>query len=120
MIKKIPFLLPICVVIFSCNTKQKPQASTNTLDSSINTSNSYNNLFLDSNTLNKCYATNNIDPEMAQAIDNFYYSRNFEYAWFSTDGLTEQARSLWNLLTYTKTETKDTTLYNKIIEKIHG
>ena len=108
----------IFLIFFGCNTKQKKSLSALPIDTSITKSNSYNDLFLDSNILNKFYSDNTIAEDDINDENNFYYSRNFEYAWFSSAGLTEQARSLWNLLTYTKSITKDSTLYNSQLRKI--
>jgi len=46
-------------------------------------------------------------------IRSFYNRRNFQYAWFDSDGLTEQARSFWNLSSYKS----DSVNQNQALEK---
>src|SRR5215831_1484509 len=83
------------------------------VDKSITPATAFNNLFLDSlrlqNFLNKHteYA-----PYQQQYFD-FYKQRNYEYAWFDTTGISEQANNFMNLLNTTIIETNDSSLYNK-------
>ncbi len=104
--------------LFACqnNKRSTNQQSVTHPNTEINKSNSYNDIFFDSSLLNKFYASTNTDQDVMQEMNSFYYGRNFEFAWFSTAGLNEQARSLWNLLTYTKVSTKDTALYNRALK----
>jgi len=48
---------------------------------------------------------------------SFYNTRNYQFAWFSSDGLTEQARGFWNSYDYVTTYDVDTTLQNKALQK---
>ncbi|GAA0529794.1 L,D-transpeptidase family protein [Chitinophaga japonensis] len=65
----------------------------------VNKSNAYNNLFLDSTAMEKFIAKQQPDDTFANRMRSFYNARNFEYAWFDSRGLAEQAlgfRSLYN------------------------
>ena len=66
-------------------------------DESITAANAYSDLFLDSAAINKYIETNNLPDTMARKLSNFYNVRNYQYAWFATDGPTEHARGLWSL-----------------------
>src|SRR5215213_7295774 len=66
-------------------------------DESINESNAYSDLFLDSTSINSYIKQKGIPDSTANLIRNFYALRNNGFAWFSTSGLTEQARGLWGL-----------------------
>jgi murein L,D-transpeptidase YcbB/YkuD len=66
-------------------------------DESITEANAYSDLFLDSNAVESFIQKNNLDDSSAGAIRNFYRVRNYEYAWFTSNGPTEQARGLWSL-----------------------
>lgn len=68
-----------------------------TRDESINASNAYSDLFLDSNAVENFIQKEKLNDSTATAMRNFYRSRNYEYAWFTSDGPTEQARGLWSL-----------------------
>jgi L,D-transpeptidase YcbB len=94
--------------------KDKPISSRNY---SINRSNSYNDLFLDSMSLENFVADKKIPDSLADRIRSFYNARNYQFAWFSGDGLTEQALGFWNLYNHYLASTKDTSLNNKILRK---
>jgi len=84
---------------------------------SINRTNAYNDLFLDSNVAEKFIIEKKIPDSIANRIRSFYNSRNYEFAWFSSDGLTEQARGFWNLYNNYLAVTDDTALDNKALKK---
>ena len=48
---------------------------------------------------------------------SFYNTRNYQFAWFNQEGLTEQARGFWNLHDYVTTYDNDTTLKDKTLQK---
>jgi murein L,D-transpeptidase YcbB/YkuD len=109
----------ICIFFFACNDNTNTVSVKNRLprrDTSINKSNAYNDLFLDSSTLENFIAKNDSD-NTSSILREFYYARNFEFAWFSSNGLTEQARGFWNLYTYHIMAEKDTSLNSKTLKK---
>lgn len=66
-------------------------------DVSITSENAYNNLFIDSVTVAAYLDSNNLGNKLERRFLSFYNSRNYQYAWFANDGLTEQARGFYNL-----------------------
>src|SRR6476661_3554844 len=72
-------------------------------DYSINKANSYSNIFLDSMNLEKFIAEKKVSDSIARRMRSFYNTRNYQFAWFSSDGLTEQALAFWNLHDYVTT-----------------
>ncbi|MGZ3949936.1 MAG: L,D-transpeptidase family protein [Flavisolibacter sp.] len=66
-------------------------------DESITQANAYSDLFLDSNTVESFIQKEKLPDSSASAMRNFYRVRNYQYAWFTTGGPTEQARGLWSL-----------------------
>lgn len=87
-------------------------------DYSITVANSYNDLFLDSLAMERYIVNRNLDDKkIARRIRSFYNARNYQYAWFSSKGLTEQARFFWNQYDYAVTHLKDTTLTNSAFYK---
>lgn len=66
-------------------------------DNSINTGNAYNDIFLDSGDVGNFIAQAKLDDQLSAAMRNFYNARNFEYSWFTSTGLTEQAFSFHSL-----------------------
>jgi murein L,D-transpeptidase YcbB/YkuD len=74
-----------------------PDSTTIIRDESITEANAYSDLFLDSNAVESFIQKDKIDEADATTLRNFYKARNYEFAWFATDGPTEQARGLWSL-----------------------
>lgn len=103
----------------ACNTPDKEETTVKKLkrNTAINKSNAYNDLFIDSASLENFITTQALPEDISSTLRQFYYDRNFEFAWFSSDGLNEQCREFWNLYSYTNLSEKDTTLYNKTLKK---
>lgn len=66
-------------------------------DESITAANAYSDLFLDSAVINEYIQKEQLPDSTANVLKNFYLARNYQYAWFSSNGPTEQARGLWSL-----------------------
>lgn len=98
MFKKL-FYLPFFLIVLSIGCKQKIRQVWNKDGSgdnpprnySINHSNAYNDLFLDSLVFEKFIVTNVPEDSISENMRDFYKVRNFEYAWFDSNGLNEQA-----------------------------
>ncbi|HUN02548.1 MAG TPA: hypothetical protein PLS00_06800, partial [Niabella sp.] len=101
-------LLAIIVTIVSCDSfndshaqkervvrEEKPVTK---VDITIDTSNSFNSFFMDSAVVNNYLTQNNLSDTLADRIKSFYNSRNYQFAWFSREGMPEHTRSFWNML----------------------
>lgn len=131
MLKKtiLPFVL--ASVIISCNNSKEPtddEANIENVDDpitkgkgkkvtdrdySITEENAYNDLFLDSLAMERYISNRNLaDKKISRRIRSFYNARNYQYAWFSSEGVTEQTRFFWNQYDYAVSYLKDTTLQN--------
>lgn len=86
-------------------------------DYGITKTNSYSTLFLDSLEVEKFIATKKVPDSVSRRIRSFYNARNYQFSWFSEDGLTEQARAFWNLHDYVTSYTEDTLLRDKALQK---
>jgi murein L,D-transpeptidase YcbB/YkuD len=60
---------------------------------------------------------NKIPDSIGRRLESFYNSRNHQFAWFSKDGLTEQARGFWNLHDYVTAYEADSSLKDKKLQK---
>jgi L,D-transpeptidase YcbB len=69
-------------------------------DKSITAQNAYTDIFLDSAAVEAYIQKGKLSDSTARGMRNFYNTRNFQYAWFSSTGLTEQGRGFWNLYDY--------------------
>ncbi len=86
-------------------------------DLSITKENSYSDLFTDSMLLEKFIVADAVPDSLARRLRSFYNARNYQLAWFSSNGLTEQARGFWNLHDYHTTYNHDTVLHDKKLQK---
>jgi len=68
----------------------------------INKTNAYNDLFLDSARLENFIAEQQLNDTVGPQLREFYYARNFEFAWFDSRGLNEQALAFRNLYDFNK------------------
>ena len=124
--KKSILALPFLAILFSCSdittseretTSTKEEKNISKIDVSITPSNSYSDLFLDTTTLENFIKQNKIPDSIGRRIESFYNTRNYQFAWFSKDGLTEQARGFWNLHDYVSTYEDDSALKDKKLQK---
>lgn len=95
---------------YSCKSKQKEKIE---VDKSINQKTSFNNLFIDSNTI-KAFLTKHPEyTKFSQQYGDFYKLRNYQCAWFDSSGIGEQAYNFMNLLANAVDTYNDSSLYNK-------
>ena len=85
-------------------------------DWSVTKENAYNNIFLDSSNLENFIVANKVPDSLSRRLRSFYNARNYQFAWFSTGGLTEQALTFWNIHNY-EASTGDTSLKNAALQK---
>ena len=130
--KKILLSTIIALSLFSCKsstdktseTESNEQSKTNKSelekkvtkrDFSITAANAYNDIFLDSLAMEKFIVDTKQGDSITRRMRSFYNARNYQYAWFASDGLTEQARGFWNLQSYYTTIKKDTAANFKVL-----
>ena len=124
--KKILVFLTLCSLVFiSCTNSQEDdkekaeiEKKVSKRDYSITKANAYSDLFLDSMRLEKFIAEKKFSDSIIRRMRSFYNTRNFQFAWFTSNGLTEQARGFWNLHEYFTTYVNDSSsLQNKELVK---
>ena len=128
MIKNFLTIVLFFVLFISCNSNgsanstkeeeetQKDEKKITKRDFSITPSNAYNNLFFDSAVLVKFFTDNKIENKIIRRMTSFYNARNYQLAWFTNDGLTEQARGFWNMHNYQTTYANDSALKDKSLQ----
>jgi murein L,D-transpeptidase YcbB/YkuD len=82
-------------------------------DTSVTIVTSFNNFFLDSAQLKKFLSAHAEFKNYKRQFTDFYKERNYEYAWFDSSGLGEQAGNFINMLNNTISNFEDSSLYNK-------
>ena len=98
---------------------QKKEKKPIVRDTTITKQTSFNNLFLDSTQIDVFLKADTVFKPYAVAYSDFYKHRNYEYAWFDSSGIAEQAGNFINLLSSTIEELKDSSLYSKSLEKLY-
>lgn len=88
-------------------------------DSSITIATSYNPLFLDSVGMQLFIEGNDWVKPFSKQIIDFYTDRNFEFAWFDSTGLSEQAHHFYNLQNDYISRVPDSSLYNKAFQQLY-
>src|SRR5882757_5746018 len=71
-------------------------------NTSIRPTEAYSDLFFDSSKLETFIRRQELSDTLARHFRNFYNNRNFQFAWFASDGLTEQALAFSTLYNYSK------------------
>lgn len=79
-----------------------PSDATIPLNTSIPRAEAYSDLFLDSSTLGSFITHQKLNDTLSRQFRNFYNHRNFQFAWFAGDGLTEQALAFSSLYNYSR------------------
>lgn len=87
-------------------------------DISITASNAYNDIFFDSMVLVKFFADNKTDEDLVRRMTSLYNTRNYQFAWFTKNGLSEHARGFWNMHNYQTTYANDSSLKDKNLQKL--
>jgi murein L,D-transpeptidase YcbB/YkuD len=98
-------------------TVPKTEKPVTKVDISIDTANAFNAMFLDSNMVNDFLNNEHLGDTMSQRIKSFYNSRNFQFGWFSPEGLPEHTVSFWNMLKNYLNYSKDSSVYHKELAK---
>lgn len=68
----------------------------------IDPAHAYSDLFLDSSDLIDFITRQRLNDTLAAELQSLYNARNFQFAWFTQDGLTEQALAFSSLYQYSK------------------
>ena len=80
----------------------------------ITPANSYSDLFMDSSAIEQFIQEKKLNDEEAKGFKSFYNYRNLQFAWFTSLGFTEQAKSFWSLQDKLSTAKTDRSLYTKM------
>lgn len=111
---QITLIALVILIIAGCNNSSSKKNNLPVKrDTTITQINAYSPLEIDSLKLEDYILKNDLKPSMAKEMRDFYKNRNYHFAWFGEDGLTEQARAFYNLHnTYVKANI-DTSTYDK-------
>ncbi len=111
------FLFSFGFLLINCKSSNTKSVSAR--DTTINAKTTYNNLFLDSTTLEHFIGAQDSLQKYRSALFDFYNQRNYEFAWFDADGMTEQAHSFYHLQNNFAANLNDSSLYNLQLQQLY-
>ena len=96
MSKNFATIFIILILFNSCHGQQAKIISVER-DTTITPLTSFSKLFFDSSKLEVFIEEQETGDSSAAQLRNFYKRRNYQFAWFTEDGIAEHTRSFWNL-----------------------
>lgn len=121
MSKVIPIVLLciVCSMVTACGGEEtKAGGNFPPPDTTLNSANAFNDLFLDSAVLENYLADTLISDSVAHAIRGFYASRNMEYAWFAKGRPSEYTLTFWTLVKSYMGLTSDSSFIDTSLSKV--
>lgn len=122
-------LLFLVLVLSACNTTgekngkskngdgdDKVEKKVTSRDLSITPANAYSDMFLDSSSVAAYLDSTTMEPKNVRRFLSFYNARNYQYAWFAKDGLTEQAKGFYNLYLFDSKHRSDSLTKDKALK----
>lgn len=120
-------IVSVCLLLIACNenggsetetqTAEKQKKNVSKRDYSITKDLAYSDLFLDSAAVEKYMNEKNLPDSLSRRVRSFYNTRNYQFAWFTSEGFTEQAFGFWNFLDHYTTYSDDTSLTDKALKR---
>lgn len=120
MRKNVYLFTGLLLVIGWCSCHSRHSKNKNVVaDTTITSETSFNDLFLDSAQLHQFVNSDTAFKQYEEQYIAFYKQRNYEYAWFDSSGLAEQAHNFMNLVAGTASELQDSSIINLHLEKLY-
>lgn len=115
--RAIPIYISILMALWACQPKNSNgQAAKNSRDTTITAASSFSSLFFDSTAMEQFMAAYNAPDTGKILFRDFYSQRNFQYAWFDSTGMAEQALNFWNLQENFLAYSGDSSIYNPFLQ----
>jgi L,D-transpeptidase YcbB len=114
-------LIPaLIIILYSCKEAGNgAQAQQTPRDTSINVSTSYSEIFFDSVRMESFMSKQNFHDSLKRRIRNFYNGRNYQFAWFFSEGIAEYASSFYDIYNDYLNYSKDSTLRSHALQKLY-
>ena len=110
-------LVAICCFIVACK-EQEEKFVVQPRDESITVNNAYSTLFFDSTAMESFIASQSLGDTLADRMRSFYNSRNYQFAWFDSTGLTENVYSFLSMQGQYISYSRDSSLYNPFLQQL--
>ena len=109
------------LLLLACNENEQQKKTTTVVrDTTITKQNAFLDVFLDSAQVTAFLSKAKLSSEDSTEISDFYKSRNYEFAWFDNNGLTEHATSFVSLYRNYRSANNDTSLRSKSLDAAIG
>ena len=110
----------ITSVLGSCTAQETNPIKIAERDTTITPATSYSKLFFDSLQLESFIKKESATGKAAGTMRDFYRSRNYQFAWFTENGIAEHTRSFWSLHNNYISDFSDTAMMYKNVHKEIG
>ena len=107
----------IILILFNSCRAQQPKIQSVERDTTITPATSFSKFFFDSSKLEVFIKEHKTSDSSAAQLRNFYNRRNYQFAWFTEDGIAEHTRSFWNLHNNYISNFRDTALKYKVLHQ---
>ena len=107
----------IILILFNSCRAQQPKIQSVERDTTITPATSFSKFFFDSSKLEVFIKEQKTSDSSAAQLRNFYNRRNYQFAWFTEDGIAEHTRSFWNLHNNYISNFRDTALKYKVLHQ---
>lgn len=108
-------LISVLIILASCSDNHATVVNV-PLDTTITPANAITDLYTDSLTLETYIQSENLEDSSTSLLKNFYKSRNYQYAWFTSKGMAQHTYAFWNLHNHFITYSEDSSWHN---DKLH-
>ena len=105
------------IFISGCRNGNSQQPEKTSRDTAITIKNAFSGLFFDSLRMENYLKQRAVPDTAKQLFRNFYTQRNFQYAWFDSSGLAEQAQNFWSLQSNYIDYSGDSAIYNVYLNR---
>jgi L,D-transpeptidase YcbB len=120
MFKRGLIILLMGCLVFSYSCKwPKTKKEKVVRDTTITPNTSFNEVFFDSAVVASFLSTHNEYDSFHQQFSDFYQQRNYEYAWFDSAGISEQAHNFFNLQNNYISTLGDSSIYSNQLHLLY-
>lgn len=105
-------------IIVACNQSTSHKFKVEKRDTTIKQTNSFSDIFFDSTALETFINQEHVSDTLADQLRSFYNGRNYQFAWFFQNGLSEPARNFWNTQNDFIAYSGDSSLYNSYLQRV--
>jgi murein L,D-transpeptidase YcbB/YkuD len=108
---RVPLYILVVGLIAACQGEKKSSFQVEDQDTTITSSNAFNQLFLDSAALTTFLGSGMVHDSLSARMRSFYNRRNYQFAWFFPTGMAEYVHTFMNMQGQYLYYARDSTIY---------